>query len=72
MPYFIFKISHANRLDYLDMAQDYQQARSKVRQLRAEHSTDEQVDYRLIFANQRAEAEALLSRPRDHRVIGED
>jgi hypothetical protein len=54
------------------MAQDYQQARSKVRQLRAEHSTDEQVDYRLIFANQRAEAEALLSRPRDHRVIGED
>jgi len=71
MPYFIFKVSPARQLDYIDVKEQYRDAREIVRGLRAAR-TDAADDYRLIFARQRAEAERLLSQPRDERVIGED
>ncbi len=71
MPYFVYKISEPLKLEHLTTTDNYQEARALVRDLRnREGGTVNQ--YRLIFAKQRAEAERLLSTPRDERVIGED
>lgn len=71
MPYFIFKVSPTRQLEYIATQEQYREAREIVRQLRTARA-DPGDDYRLIFAQQRAEAEKLLSLPRDERVIGED
>lgn len=72
MPYFVFKRFPNLTLEYIDAKEHYQDARTLARELRATQAAEEDVEYRLIFANQRAEAERLLSTPRDERVIGED
>ncbi len=72
MPYFVFRISPSLQLEHLATTDKYQQARALVRQRRAERQPEDAHDYRLIFAHQQAEAEKLLSTPRDERVIGED
>ncbi|NEV61360.1 hypothetical protein [Thiorhodococcus minor] len=72
MPYFVYKISPPRILEYIETCDGYQDARDIVRGRRAEEPRDTGVEYRLIFAKQQGEAEKLLSRPRDERVIGED
>ncbi|MBK1649746.1 hypothetical protein [Rhabdochromatium marinum] len=72
MPYFVYKVSPNLQLTYLDTKERYQEARTLVRELRAQASPDEPGEFRLIFAHQQGEAEKLLSTPRDERVIGED
>lgn len=76
MPYYVYKISPPLRLTPIDTKESYKDARALVRQLRQEHtsgrSTEGALQYRMIFANSQAEAEKLLSTPRDERVIGED
>jgi len=72
MPYFVYKISPPLRLTYLETTDRYKDARSSVRRLRKEAPNDEVTEYRMVFARNQREAEKLLSRPRDDRVIGED
>jgi hypothetical protein len=72
MPYFVYKISPARKLSYIDTKERYQDARGIVRARRAERADDDDADYRLIFAKHQSEAERLLSTPRDERVIAED
>lgn len=72
MPYFVYKISPPLRLEYIDTLQRYQDARALVRSRRQGEDPGSGIQYRLVFARQQAEAEKLLSIPRDERVIGED
>lgn len=72
MPYFVYKITPNLVLTHIETQERYQAARATVRKLRAERAEGEDVDYRMIFAKHQLEAEKLLSRPRDNRVIGED
>ncbi len=72
MPYFIYQISEHRKLEHLDTKEKYRDARDLVRRLRAENSHIAPENIRMIFAKRPAEAEKLLSAPRDERVIGED
>ena len=70
MPYFVYKITAPRELTHILTSDKYQAARAEVRARRQEAKPG--VEYRMIFARQMAEAEQLLSKPRDERVIGED
>jgi hypothetical protein len=59
-------------MEYLDVKTGYQDAKVLVRKLRSEQSADDDATIRMVFAKTSAEAEKLLSAPRDERVIGED
>ena len=72
MPYFVYKISPPLQVEYIDTIVRYQEARELVRRRREEEDAESDIQYRLVFARQQAEAEKLLSTPRDNRVIGED
>lgn len=72
MPYFVYKISPPSLPTYIGTEDRYQDARALVRRLRREQPPAEMFQYRMAFANSQAEAEKLLSKPRDERVIGED
>jgi hypothetical protein len=72
MPFFVYKISPPLELTYLDTRDKYKEARTLVRNLREGLSSGDDIQIRMVFAKERAEAERLLSAPRDDRVIGED
>lgn len=72
MPYFVYEISPPLKLTYLDTKDKYNEARAIVRGLREERGANDGIEFRMIFAKSRGEAERLLSTPRDERVIGED
>ena len=72
MPYFIYKITPPLQLTHIDTKQAYKDARTLVRELRNGQSKDADIQFRMVFAKDRSEAERLLSTPRDERVIGED
>ena len=72
MPYFVYKITPPINLEHLGTTESYREARALVRELRNKDAGCAVEQYRMIFAKQRAEAERLLSTPRDERVIGED
>jgi hypothetical protein len=72
MPYYVYKITPPLNLTYLHTTDTYKDARGMVRGLRSDLPAEQDAQYRLVFANDRAEAEKLLSTPRDERVIGED
>jgi len=72
MPYFVYKITPTLQLSHIDTKERYQDARTIVRDLRANRPEGDDADYRMIFAAQQGEAEKILSTPRDGRVIGED
>jgi hypothetical protein len=71
MPSFIYKIPPPLTLTYIDTKDKFAEAKTLVRSLRQSDAGDG-VEHRMIFAKSRAEAEKLLSTPRDERVIGED
>ncbi len=72
MPYFVYKISPPSLLTHIETKDHYRDARTLVRRLRREQPSAETFQYRMVFADSQAEAEKLLSKPRDDRVIGED
>jgi hypothetical protein len=72
MPYFVYRVSTPLRLTHVDTKERYQDARTLVRSLREAQAPGAGEVYRMVFAQQQAEAETLLSTPRDERVIGED
>jgi hypothetical protein len=72
MPYFVYKIVAPLSLTYVDKKEKFREARALVRSLREGHHGMPGAQFRMIFAKNEAEAEKLLSTPRDDRVIGED
>ncbi|MEA3278616.1 MAG: hypothetical protein U9Q81_25630 [Pseudomonadota bacterium] len=72
MPYFVYKITPPVNLTFVETKEKYQEARTLVRGLRQGQAQPDEAEFRMIFAKNRAEAEKLLSTPRDERVIGED
>ena len=72
MPYFVYKITSPADLAHVDTMHDYKSARSLVRALREGQPPGTGIQFRMVFAKHHAEAEKLLSTPRDERVIGED
>lgn len=72
MPYYIYRIREPLKLEYIDNAADYKEAKARVRVLREAQASNEDGIVRMVFAKTTTEAEKLLSTPRDERVIGED
>jgi len=72
MPYLVYKISPPSLLTHIETKDHYRDARALVRRLRQELPSEAVSQYRMAFANSQAEAEKLLSKPRDERVLGED
>lgn len=72
MPYFVYRVSTPLRLTHMDTKERYQDARALVRTLREGQTRGADDQHRMVFAQTQAEAEKLLSTPRDERVIGED
>lgn len=73
MPFFIFKISTENELEYLDEEEKYRAAREKVRNLRAAQETDDGTTFRMVFAKTVGQGEKLLSATeQDDKIIGDD
>ena len=73
MPFFIFKISPENELEYLDEEEKYRPAREKVRGLRNAHEADDGTTFRMVFAKTVGQGEKLLSATeQDDKIIGDD
>ena len=73
MPFYIFKISPSEELEYIDSEEKYRAAKDRVRALRAEAPADDNHTYRMIFASTVAQGEKLLaSSGKDDRIIGDD
>jgi len=72
MPYFVYKKTPPLKLTHVETKDKYKDARTLIRGLRNDQSGEQNLQYRMVFANNQAEAEKLLSTPRDERVIGED
>jgi hypothetical protein len=77
MPYFVYQIgpdtgSGKKQLTHLETCADFKTARALVREQRAKAGAAHTDTYRLIFAKSQIEAETLLSKPREERVVGED
>ncbi|MEW8508522.1 MAG: decarboxylase [Candidatus Thiodiazotropha sp.] len=73
MPFFIFKVSSDNSLEYIAEEEKYRPAKEKVKQLRATHALDDGTTYRMVFANSVGQGELLLSPTEStDRVIGDD
>jgi hypothetical protein len=73
MPFYIFKVSADNSLEYLDDEEKYRPAKEKLKKLRAAHSADDGTTYRMVFANSVGQGELLLSPTESSdKVIGDD
>ena len=72
MPYYIYRIVSPKSLEPIDTKDNYKDAKQIVRTLREENKLDDSYSVRMIFAKSSAEAEKLLTLPREEGVIGED
>jgi hypothetical protein len=78
MPYFVYFVeqndaNERKQLEHLETCDSFKTARNLAREKRAElQAAGSTRDCRLIFAKNQAEAEKLLSTPREERVVGED
>ena len=73
MPFFIFKISAQNDLEFLDEEEKYRAAREKVRTLRSAQEAEDGTTFRMVFANTVWQGEKLLSATeQDDKIIGDD
>ena len=76
MPYFVYRIIErpgaAKQLEHLATFDTFQDAKQRVRADRSAIDPATGQDVRMIFAKSDVEAQALLQRPREERVIGED
>ena len=73
MPFFIFKITAQNELEYLGEEEKYRPAREKVRTLRAAQNAADGTSYRMVFAKSVGQGEKLLTATeRDDKIIGDD
>ncbi|MCB1759459.1 MAG: hypothetical protein KDI68_06720 [Gammaproteobacteria bacterium] len=72
MPYFVYQIAEDKQLEMLEKHEKYREARTRVRELRAEQPEGSGELIRLIHAGTQMEAERLLLTPREVPVEGDD
>ncbi|HHK60780.1 MAG TPA: hypothetical protein ENJ73_03520 [Desulfobacterales bacterium] len=78
MPYFVFEINvhpetGAKRLTHLETYPKYRDAKNRVKAEREANPETDTRTVRLVFARNQAEAEKLLTTPREgQRIINED
>ena len=72
MPYFIYRIAPDKQLECLEQHPKYRPAREQARQMRAEQASNDPDTIKMIFAENRIEAERLLLTPREVPVEGDD
>jgi len=71
MPYFLYRIAPNRSLTCLESFDEYRDARSAARSLREEQGATGNAVIKMVFAEQAAEAEALLREARE-RTPSED
>ncbi len=72
MPYFVYKVLPDNQLAYYDSFDNYGEAKQLVYQQRQNEPKGSAAVIRMMHAANQAEAERLLTAPRDDRIIGDD
>jgi len=72
MPYFVYKIQPGNKLEYFDSFAEYRPAKLLVAEKRKCEPKDSEAVIRMMHAKNQAEAERLITAPRDDRIIGDD
>ncbi len=76
MPYFIYKITSGSTgaikaLECIDKYDEFRQAKSFIRERRAELDHDSRVAIKMVFANDELEAEQRLREPRHAPILRE-
>lgn len=72
MPYFVYEIFPPKRLQLVESFDDYREARTRARSLRAALGADAEQTVRVIFARSTEEATRLLTEVREPRPLGEE
>lgn len=72
MPYFVYKVFPPKRLELVQTAQQYRQARDLARSLRMSLQESDNYTLKVIFAQNPDEAERLLTEEREPRPVGEE
>ena len=72
MPYFVYEIFPPKRLQLVESFDDYREARTRARGLRAALGADAEQTVRVIFARSTEEATRLLTEVREPRPLGEE
>ncbi len=72
MPYFIYRISPQRFLTYINEFAHYGKARDAARQMRQEQIQDDLDTIKIIFAEDRSEAEILLKTSRERQPSEDD
>ncbi len=76
MPYYIYKITPgetatAKSLELVREYEKYQAAKKDVRTMRSEQAADSDHQYKIIFADNQAEAEERLLEHREETIVKE-
>ncbi len=72
MPYFIYRVSPDTRLELVGSFEDYKQAKRETKLMRAKQHANENHAIKIIFANNPAEAEQLLTTRRERPPSEDD
>lgn len=76
MPYYIYKIitdneSSAKQLELASEYENFKAAKREVRNMRASQLADDDIVYKMIFAENQPEAEQRLLTPREQPILKE-
>lgn len=72
MPYFVYKVFPFKRLEFVQQAQQYREARDLARSMRKALQENDDHTVKVIFAQNSDEAERLLTEEREPRPVGEE
>lgn len=72
MPYYVYRVSPQRFIKYLEHYDVYKEARNYARDLRAQQGVNDLDTIKIIFAEEQAEAEALLKAKREHQPSEDD
>lgn len=72
MPYYLYRITPNHRPSLIETFEKFQDARARVRSLRAELPADGEATVRMIFAEDTRKAQMLLTDARTARTDGDD
>ena len=74
MPYFVYRFLPDNQnkpLELLDSHEGYREAKQQVKDLRAANPDEDLNNFRLVFADTKSQARALLTTKREKQQIEE-
>jgi hypothetical protein len=72
MPYFVYKVFPRKRVEFVQHAQQYREARDLARSMRKAQVQGDDYSVKVIFARNPDEAERLLTEEREPRPVGEE